>query len=159
MAKRDKSRDYVDNEKFYQAMIEWKKLVNEAEASGEERPPASEFIGECYLKIAENLVLRPNFIGYSFRSDMVSDATEQAITYAHNFNPEKSKNPFGYFTQIMYYAFLRRIAKEKKQMSLKHKIIFESGIMDGMAKVVDVDNVQYIDSQLKYLKNFYNPDK
>lgn len=104
-------------------MIVWKDLVNEAESCDDPRPPVSDYIGECFMKIAEHLSYRPNFINYPYREEMVGDGIENCLMYAHNFNPEKSKNPFSYFTQIIYYAFLRRIEKEKKQNYIKYKLL------------------------------------
>ncbi|MBU37981.1 MAG: sigma factor for late transcription, partial [Euryarchaeota archaeon] len=83
--------------------------------------------GDCFLKIATHLSYRPNFINYMYKEDMISDGVENCVQYIDNFDPAKSKNPFAYFTQIVYYAFLRRIAKEKRQMDIKDKIIEKSG--------------------------------
>ena len=118
MAKK-KSVHYVDNKKFLQAMIDWR----ETWPDEENIPPVTNYIGECFLKIATHLSYRPNFINYTYRDEMISDGIENCLQYVKNFNPEKSKNPFAYFTQIIYYAFLRRIAKEKKQSHIKNKII------------------------------------
>lgn len=118
-----RSVHYVDNKKFLQAMIEWNEKIVESEEAGDERPPVTNYIGECFLKIATHLSYRPNFINYTYREEMISDGIENCLQYATNFNPEKSKNPFAYFTQIIYYAFLRRIAKEKKQSHVKNKMI------------------------------------
>tara|TARA_Y100000004_G_C8777838_1_gene353617 strand:+ start:100 stop:699 length:600 start_codon:yes stop_codon:yes gene_type:complete len=123
MAKKKPDNHYIDNEEFYQAMIEWKKVVKEAEEAGEGKPPVTDYIGECFMKIAEHLSYRPNFINYPFREEMVGDGIENCLMYCTNFDPEKSKNPFSYFTQIIYYAFLRRIQKEKKQTFIKYKAI------------------------------------
>ena len=114
---------YIDNKEFHAAMIAWKELCKEAEEAGEEKPQVTNYIGECFLKIANGLSYRPNFINYTYRSEMVSDGIENCLQYIHNFDPEKSKNPFAYFTQIIYYAFLRRIQKEKKQAHIKNKMI------------------------------------
>jgi len=118
-----KNAHYIDNKEFHAAMIAWKELCKEAEEAGEEKPQVTNYIGECFLKIANGLSYRPNFINYTYRSEMVSDGIENCLQYIHNFDPEKSKNPFAYFTQIIYYAFLRRIQKEKKQTHIKNKII------------------------------------
>ena len=112
MAKK-KSIHYVDNKVFLQAMIEWREKCAIAEDDGKQSPPVTNYIGECFLKIATHLSYRPNFINYTYRDEMISDGIENCLQYVKNFNPEKSKNPFAYFTQIIYYAFLRRIAKEK----------------------------------------------
>jgi hypothetical protein len=114
---------YIDNKVFYIAMVEWKKLVVDAENSDEKRPPITEYIGECFLLIAEHLSHRPNFINYDYREEMIGDGIENCLMYAHNFDPNKSKNPFSYFTQIIYYAFLRRIEKEKKQSYVKYRLM------------------------------------
>lgn len=130
---------YIDNNKFFDEMCEWKKLVNEAENSGEKRPPVTEYIGECFLKIAEHLSHKPNFINYAYREEMVGDGIENCLMYAHNFDPDKSKNPFSYFTQIIYYAFLRRIEKEKKQAYVKYKS-FEMNLTDDSLRKYFKDN-------------------
>jgi hypothetical protein len=121
--KKVKGDHYVDNKVFHQAMIDWKEECREAEEMGESKPRVTEYIGDCFLKIANGLSYRPNFINYTYRQEMVSDGIENCLQYIHNFNPEKSKNPFSYFTQIIYYAFLRRIQKEKKQTHVKHMLI------------------------------------
>ena len=123
---------YVDNKKFLQAMIDWR----ETWPDEDNIPPVTNYIGDCFLKIATHLSYRPNFINYTYRDEMISDGIENCLQYVKNFNPEKSKNPFAYFTQIIYYAFLRRIQKEKKQTHVRNKIIekgsFESWtVMEG----------------------------
>ena len=129
---------YVNNADFLKAIIEMKAKVKEAEENGLPKPQVSNYIGECILKIATHLSYKPNFINYSYRDDMILDGVENCIQYIDNFNPEKSNNPFAYFTQIIYYAFLRRIAKEKKQTYIKGKLIqdmpfemFETQEQDG----------------------------
>ena len=122
-AKKQKGVHYVDNKEFLRAMIEFKEICNNAREKEIDRPPVSNYIGECFLKIATHLSYKPNFINYTYREDMISDGIENCLQYVENFNPEKSNNPFAYFTQIIYYAFLRRIAKEKKQTHVRNKII------------------------------------
>ena len=123
MSKKKKTVHYIDNAKFLQAMKDWKESCKDAEEADEERPHVTNYIGECFLKIANGLSYRPNFINYTYRSEMVSDGIENCLQYIHNFDPNKSNNPFAYFTQIIYYAFLRRIQKEKKQTHIKNKMI------------------------------------
>ena len=113
---------YVDNKQFLAEMIKWKKEIREAEDSGDETPPVSEYIGQCFMKIAERLSSKANFMNYPYKEEMIGDGIENCLMYAHNFNPRKSKNPFSYFTQIIYYAFLRRIEREKKQAYIKFKL-------------------------------------
>ena len=122
MARPRTKQHYVDNEKFLIVMGEYREeYLKNIDAGEEIKPILPDYAGECFLKIAERLSHRPNFINYAFREEMVSDGIENCVMYASNFNPEKSKNPFAYFTQIIYYAFLRRIEKEKKQLYIKYK--------------------------------------
>jgi hypothetical protein len=114
---------YVNNKDFLAAIVEMREKKKEAEEKGLPKPIISNYIGECILKIATHLSYKPNFIGYSYRDDMILDGIENCIQYIDNFDPSKSSNPFAYFTQIIYYAFLRRIAKEKKQSYIKGKLI------------------------------------
>ena len=122
MAKK-KTIHYIDNSKFLEEMIKYRDAVAAAKLKNEIPPPVTEYIGECFMKIAQRLSFRPNFINYAFKDDMISDGIENCLQYIHNFNPEKSTNPFAYFTQIIYYAFIRRIQKEKKQLYIKYKAI------------------------------------
>ena len=112
---------YVDNQRFLEEMTKYQQERKEAKDKGLDDPMCPEYIGECFMKIANRLSYRPNFINYAFRDDMISDGIENCVQYMSNFNPEKSKNPFAYFTQIIYYAFVRRIQKEKKQLYIKYK--------------------------------------
>ena len=134
-----KKQHYVDNEKFLVVMTAYRNAYLDGKENGEvQKPMIPDYAGECFLKIAERLSHRPNFINYAFREEMVSDGIENCVMYASNFNPEKSSNPFAYFTQITYYAFLRRIEKEKKQLYIKYKTMDEfssledNSDMDGM---------------------------
>ena len=118
-----KPEHYVNNKEFLQAMIEYRKSVNKAKREKRKKPPVPNYVGECFLKIANHLSFRPNFINYTYRDDMISDGIENCLQYLDNFNPRTSNNPFAYFTQIIYYAFVRRIQKEKKQTTIKHRMI------------------------------------
>jgi|TARA_R110001583_G_scaffold77183_3_gene210355 hypothetical protein len=117
-----KKNHYIDNKEFFEAMCVWKEELQEAENQGDAKPPISNYIGSCFIKIAEHLATKPNFTNYPYKDEMINDSIENCLMYAHNFDPEKSKNPFSYFTQIIYYAFLRRIEKEKKQNYIKFKL-------------------------------------
>ena len=130
MRKTTKKEHYVNNKEFLQAMIEYRKMVNKAKRNKQPKPPVTDYIGSCFLKIANHLSYRPNFINYTFRDDMISDGIENCLQYLSNFNPKKSKNPFAYFTQIIYYAFIRRIQKEKKQVNIKAKLIEDANLAD-----------------------------
>jgi len=130
-----KSEHYVNNKEFLEALIVYKSKVAKAKEEGKEKPRITNYLGDCFLKIATHLSYKPNFVNYMFRDDMISDGVENCVQYIHNFNPEKSSNPFAYFTQIIHYAFLRRIQKEKKQLDIKTKIIEKAGFDEVM--VVD----------------------
>ena len=127
MGRRKRSDHYVNNKEFLAALIKHREDIEIAEIQGKEKPRIPRYIGECFLKIATHLSFKPNFVNYMFKEDMISDGIENCVQYIHNFNPEKSQNPFAYFTQIIHYAFLRRIQKEKKQLEIKNKILEKTG--------------------------------
>ena len=134
-----KPKHYVNNADFLDALIVYKEKCDVAKAAEKEDPQIPNYIGECFLKIAEHLSRKPNFISYSFRDEMIADGIENCLMYFRNFNPSKSKNPFAYFTQIIYYAFLRRIMKEKKQLYVKYKATEQFGILDEFEMYEDSD--------------------
>ena len=131
MAKK-KSEHYVNNKQLLEALIVYRAKVQDAKEKGLDKPRITNYLGECFLKIATHLSYKPNFVNYMFRDDMISDGIENCVQYIHNFDPDKSRNPFAYFTQIIHYAFLRRIQKEKKQLEIKTKIIEKSGFDEVM---------------------------
>ena len=129
---RKRSEHYVNNKEFLYAIVQYKADIKEAEEKGDPRPVIPRYLGECFMKIARHLSYKPNFVNYMFKEDMISDGIENCVQYINNFNPEKSSNPFAYFTQIIHYAFLRRIQKEKKQLEIRQKIIDKSGFEEVM---------------------------
>ena len=135
-----KKQHYVDNEKFLVVMSDYREKYLQAKDEEEELPIIPDYAGECFLKIAERLSHRPNFINYAFREEMVSDGIENCVMYASNFNPEKSTNPFAYFTQIIYFAFLRRIEKEKKQLYIKYKTMEEYSSLEDHADMGEMSS-------------------
>lgn len=155
MAKRTK-KNYVNNLDLLQALIDYKKKCKEAEDSADEKPKVPNYIGECIYQIATRLSTKPNFSGYTFREDMVMDGIENCLQYMHNFDAEKTKNPFGYFTQIIWFAFLRRIAKEKKQMYIRYKSSHELLSMGGTYEGGDEITMQIGGSSdsIEYINNF-----
>ena len=154
MAKRKKvaKAHYVDNAKFLEEMIEYKKMYHISKSNDEELPIISEYLGSVFLKIAQRLSFRPNFINYAFKNDMISDGIENCLHYIHNFNPEKSSNPFAYFTQIIYYAFIRRIQKEKKQLYIKYKSMQNYEISPEYVEYMNYDE------DFKQVTDFKNSD-
>ena len=151
MKKAKEKPHYVDNKKFLEAMIEYRDRCEKAKSRNRKKPDVTNYIGECFLKIANHLSYRPNFINYTFRDDMISDGIENCLQYMDNFNPDKSNNPFAYFTQIIYYAFIRRIQKEKKQIQIKSKLIANAGVENVMDQLQG-DDAQYQSQLLDYLQ-------
>ena len=151
---RKRSDHYVNNKELLEAMIVYRSKCAIAKEKGSDPPAISNYLGECFLKIATHLSYKPNFVNYMFREDMIGDGIENCVQYIHNFDPNKSNNPFAYFTQIIYYALLRRIQKEKKQLEIKTKIIERTGydqvmvVEDGAGGTSSdyntiKDNIQY----------------
>ena len=142
MAKRKRSEHYVNNKEFLAALVKLREDREIAEIKGLPKPPIPRYVGECFLKIANHLSFKPNFVNYMFKEDMISDGIENCVQYIHNFNPEKSQNPFAYFTQIIHYAFLRRIQREKRQLEIKNKILEKSGYSEVFddSNRIDGDN-------------------
>jgi hypothetical protein len=126
MAKK-KTENYVNNKDFLEAIVVYRNKVQKAKENDLPKPRVTNYIGECFLKIATHLSYKPNFVNYMFREDMICDGIENCVQYIDRFDPEKSSNPFAYFTQVIYFAFLRRIAKEKKQLEIKTKILERTG--------------------------------
>lgn len=152
MAKRKKTTEhYVNNKDFLDAIIEYKLAIKKSESLNETKPRITRYIGECFLKIATHLSYKPNFVNYMFREDMISDGIENCVQYINNFDPEKSSNPFAYFTQIVYFAFLRRIEKEKKQLEIKNKILEQSGFDEVF--VSDDNILKASSSDMNSIKN------
>ena len=151
MKKAKEKPHYVDNKKFLEAMIEYRDRCKKEKSRNRKKPEVTNYIGECFLKIANHLSYRPNFINYTFRDDMISDGIENCLQYMDNFNPDKSNNPFAYFTQIIYYAFIRRIQKEKKQIQIKSKLIANTGV-ENMMDQLQGDDAQYQSQLLDFLQ-------
>ena len=162
-----KPEHYVNNKELLEAMINYRSRVERSykntfgldltEQPKKERgkrwkgkPPIPNYLGESFLKIATHLSYKPNFVNYMFREDMISDGIENCVQYIHNFDPEKSQNPFAYFTQIIHYAFLRRIQREKRQLDIKNKIIERSGYSEVFDDNNTLDGSNYSDyNQIK----------
>ena len=158
--KKKKSNHYVDNEKFLEEIKKYKQQCKDALASGKTEPRVSEYIGKCIYLIAENLSHKPRFMNYSFRDELVSDAIENCFLYFDNFNSDKYSNPFAYFTQIIYYAFHRRISKEEKNRYIIYKK-FQESVLDtsDAALMIDADDQHLISSTMydnlnEFIKKF-----
>ena len=139
MANKKKNPHYVNNKDFLAAMVEYRDAVMEAEDQDEPRPVVPTYIADCIMKIAYHLSYKPIFVNYTFREEMICDGIENCLQYIDNFNPDKSKNPFAYFTQIIYFAFLRRIQKEKKYLYTKYKATENANMFIGTSDVQEHD--------------------
>jgi hypothetical protein len=148
---------YVNNAELLAALIEYRKKIAEAHESGEAEPRVPEYVGKCILQIATHLSYKPNFLNYTYREEMISDGIENCIQYVKNFDPDKSKNPFAYFTQIIWYAFLRRIQKEKKQNYVKQKMIQDMPFDAFELQEHDEDGL-YNNAYVDYLQMNNNTD-
>lgn len=148
---------YVNNKEFTQAVAEHNEAVKLAVSKGETPPRMSDYIGECIYKIATRLSTRPNFINYTYRDEMICDAIENCIQYIRNFNREKSDNAFAYVTQICYYAFLRRIQKEKKQVFVKQEILKEVGLSEAAFDTIDGDTTGMSNTNIEWFQDNMNP--
>ena len=143
MTKRKRSDHYVNNKEFLAALIKYREDVEIASLQDKPKPVIPRYIGECFLKIANHLSFKPNFVNYMFKDDMICDGIENCVQYIHNFNPKKSENPFAYFTQIIYYAFLPRIQREKRQLEIKNKILERSGFSEVFTDDNTLDGGNY----------------
>lgn len=143
MTKKDTSRHYVDNKHLYSEMVKYLNTLKEAEANGTPAPKIPHSVGDAIYKIANKLSNSPNFIGYSYKDEMISDGIENCIKYLYNFNPEKYDSPFNYFTTIIYYAFLRRISKEKKQQYIKNKVTINSAVFNNLVDLPAEDQSHF----------------
>jgi len=154
----NKQKHYINNEDFLKALVAYKESCIEAEKNGKPKPNIPNYIGECWMKIAEGLSHKPNFINYPFREEMVADGIENCLMYFNNFDPNVSKKSFAYFTQIIYYAFLRRIQKEKKQLYVKYKATEQIGILDEFEMMESEDGTtrqfELYDNIAEFIENY-----
>ena len=158
MTTKKQNEHYVNNKEFTQAVSEYNESVKLAEEKGKTPPRMTEYIGECIYKIATRLSTRPNFINYTYRDEMICDAIENCIQYIGNFNTEKSNNAFAYVTQICYYAFLRRIQKEKKQVFIKQKQIEQASVvMDSFDTIDGSYDPTLTNTNVEWMQEHMNP--
>ena len=150
---------YVNNREFSQAVVDYCEDVSAAKSAGNEIPIVPNYIAECFLRIAEGLSHKSNFIRYTYREEMVMDAVENCLKAIENYNVEAATrtgnpNAFAYFTQISWFAFLRRIAKEKKQQDVKLKYLSQSGLEDFIvSNTSDTASVQAVQAFVDTLKD------
>ena len=150
MTKQQTPKHYINNQEFLAALLEHRERVQAARTAEKDPPPISNYLGDCFIKIAKHLSYKSNFINYSYRDEMISDAIENCLAVVNNFDPAKSKNPFAYFTQITFFAFVRRIQREKKQMATKFRYIDQLDINDLVTQ--EHDNGEFQNQFLEYLK-------
>lgn len=148
--------NYVDNEKMLEEIKKYRENVRVNKELGLEKPRIPNYLGECIIKIANNLSHNRNFIGYSFKEEMILDGIENCVRYIGSFDPERGSNPFAYFTQVINYAFIRRITKEKKQSYVKGKLIqnYDFSAFDMQEHDDDEDFMRGFESFLQNNSNF-----
>ena len=154
---------YINNKDFLKEMIAYRQSISKAKRKGLPKPKIPDTIAKCFMMIAENLSHKPNFLSYTFRDEMVADAIENCVMYVDNFDPNKSSNPFAYFTQIAYYAFLRRIQKEKKLLYVKYKATETAGVIDEFELNENEDGTfrqfELYDNISEFISNYENARK
>jgi DNA-directed RNA polymerase specialized sigma subunit len=123
--KQAKPVHYINNATFLEELKKYFAHRDACLAAGKEKPQVPNTIGMVFIQIATRLATRFNFNGYTYKEEMVGDGILNAIAVIDNFDPEKSSNPFAYFTQVIYWAFLRRIGKEKKERETRDAMMFE----------------------------------
>lgn len=136
---RKKPENYIDNKKFSAAVGKWAQEAREARSKGLQLPVFSDYVVKCFYKIAKRYSTKPNFSGYPFKEDMISEAVYTCMKYAHNFNLEKSRNAFSYFTQYTHNAFLQYINKEKKFAEFKFDLVKDAAPKLGKNDFRDID--------------------
>jgi hypothetical protein len=151
MAKQTNTKHYINNADFLAALLDHRAKVQAARETETALPPISNYLGDCFIKIARHLSYKSNFINYSYKDEMISDAIENCLAVVNNFDPAKSKNPFAYFTQITYFAFIRRIQKEKKMLQTKYRYIDQLDLNELITQ--EQDNGEFQNQFLEYLKN------
>ena len=146
---------YVNNKEFSQAVMDYAVECRDCREKEKQVPKVTDYIARCFIKISEGLSHRPNFVRYTYREEMVMDAVENCLRAIGNYKIETATrtgkpNAFSYFTQICYYAFIRRIMKEKKQQDIKFKFIEKMGIDDfiqaGMDGETANETMAYVDT-------------
>ena len=151
-----KAKNYINNKTLYTSMVEHRTKLELAKREEKPKPQVSNYIGQSILLICNNLAKKPNFSGYTYKQDMISDGIIDCIAAVDNFNPDRTNNPFAYFTQIAWNAFIRRIHKEKKQTYIKHKNFENSFLMNQLW--TDAENIhlkanEYSDEVVRSYEN------
>lgn len=156
-AKKRKTRNYVNNADFYDAIVAYQDKCTLMEQEGKEKPIVPSYIYECFYHIANNYSRKAKFINYPYREDMVMDAVSDCLKYMHNFNRDKGKNPFAYFTRYAHNAFIQRISEEKMELYVKYKLSIDMINSEGTytggedVSVYLTSSVEYIN---KYIEDF-----
>lgn len=150
--------NYVDNKQFTAKLIEFVKDRNDDDTITLRTHDNGNYIGLCIMEICNNLAKKANFVNYTFKDEMIADAIENCVRASLNFNYEKSNNAFGYFTQIAFNAFVRRIQKEQKQRERKIMLlsdpkalneIIEKQFDNGVPGAEHEGNVQHFIDQMQ----------
>jgi hypothetical protein len=149
---------YIDNGRFLKELSAYRKVALKAKKRGDKPPGVNDYIGQCFLDIANNLAKKPNFANYTYREEMICDSVENCVMYAANFDPKKSSNPFAFFTQIIYYAFLRRIQREKKQMYVKMRVFEQNDPTGRFRNWMEEKAKDYAEGDTNPFSDFLPPE-
>ena len=151
-----KAKNYINNKTLYTSMVEHRTKLEISKREDKPKPQVTNYIGQSILLICNNLAKKPNFSGYTYKQDMISDGIIDCIAAVDNFNPDRTNNPFAYFTQIAWNAFIRRIHKEKKQTYIKHKNFENAFLMNNLwtdAENIHLKSNEYSDEVVRSYEN------
>jgi DNA-directed RNA polymerase specialized sigma subunit len=150
----NKKRNYVNNKTLYGVIIHYRNDLKESIKKKVDKPIVPQYIGEAIILICNNLAKKPNFSGYTYKEDMINDGIMDCIAAVDNFDPDKTNNPFAYFTQIAWNAFVRRIHKEKKQTYIKHKNYENTFLLDKFEEVTHATQLKSNEYSAEIVKSF-----
>lgn len=148
------ARNYIDNAELYRAFVSYRAKCRAAALAGGPEPRIPDYIGKCFMLIAQNLATARNFAGYGYRDELIGDAIENCVMVAKSFDPDRSKYPFAYFTRVAWNAFIRRINREQKQRYVRYKTTTQAMIDGTLSTHQDGDSGVSIDVDQSKMNDF-----
>lgn len=151
-----KTKNYISNKELYEHIIKYKASLEYSIINNTSKPKVSDYIGQAIVLICENLAKKPNFVGYTsqWKQEMISDGMVDCIAAVDNFDPSKTTNPFAYFTQIAWNAYIRRIFKEKKQTYIKYKNLQNEYFLYNLKNDENVQQIKHNENIDDFIKTF-----
>ena len=110
---------YINNRKLHDTLVAWKSACRAAQDEQRPNPDTPRYVAEAVMLIARRLATKSQFCMWPWVEDMIADAMLACFKAVRLFDPTKSQNPFAYFTQVAWNAFLARINAERKQTYLR----------------------------------------